>query len=114
MKRAIVAILIGVAVGVTVGAAAREEPSPYPPGCKPPVAFVSFTLVDTGQGAQTAGDALPASVQNDVGPAETTAQGDLKFETPEGELFVVTELSGGFALEGMRVCGGSVGEEAAS
>jgi hypothetical protein len=51
-------------------------------------------------------------VKDEVGEAETTPEGDLQFETPEGEVYVVTEISDGFALERMRVCGGEVGEGA--
>lgn len=113
MRRIGAVVVVSILAGATMGTGmAQDEPSPYPPGCKPPVAFVSFTLAESGDGPKTAEGALPPEVKDEVGEAETTPEGDLLFETPEGEVFVVTEIGEGFALEGMRVCGGEVGEGA--
>jgi len=113
MKRATIVVFVGFLMGLVVGSVvAGETASPYPPGCDPPVAFVSFTLSEGGSGVATAEQALPVEVQDEVGDAEPTVEGDLEFETPEGETFVITEVGGGYALERMRVCGGEVGQGA--
>ena len=113
MRRAAILVLMSILAGATMGTGmAQDEPSPYPPECKPPVAFVSFTLAESGEGPKTAEGALPPEVKDEVGEAETTPEGHLQFDTPEGEVYVVTEISDGFALERMRVCGGEVGEGA--
>jgi hypothetical protein len=112
LRMAVLALIVGLVAGQVVQSAiAEEEPTGYPPGCKPPVAFVSLNLAEHADGLPTAMEALPSEVLEDVRQSGTTTpEGDVTFETPEGELFIVTRLGDGFALATMRVCGGQVGE----
>jgi len=104
--------VIGALTGFVGGTLAVSTPAPYPDTCQAPVSFVSTTLAEQGEGVSTVEQAVPAEVRDDVGDPEVV-DGDFEFQTPEGELFIVSKLGGGYALVHMRVCGGEIGDGAA-